>query len=232
MARGTLARIWLDQDPNCDEILQLEDGMLEERLEKSVAERIAQYAENYLLAHGREAGRVPVLSFHYVPIPNLTLQLPVMAVRECLDVALKNAVEASLGESAPSNAEVRIVVQASFNSATNEHSLDLTVENTSAPVAPEYLGTAHVPHTPEGRFAEQPEKDLDGCGGLCVAPSCCRTGSGRVQTCGISGFRQIGCKPVSSCRRNSLMAGLTRSRLQGSARPDKTLISTNSVRTS
>jgi CheY-like chemotaxis protein len=132
-----LARIWLDQDPDCDEILQFEDGMLEERLEKSVAERIAQYAENYLLAHGREAGRVPVLSFHYVPIPNLTLQLPVMAVRECLDVALKNAVEASLGDSAPSNAEVRIVVQASFNSATNEHSLDLTVENTSAPVAPD-----------------------------------------------------------------------------------------------
>lgn len=86
------------------------------------------------------------VKFEALPLPPLLLEVPRASVRECFDVALKNAVEACVHPDAPDHANIRVFLSA-FPRDNDNWMLEIVVENTSAPVPPDTWArlTANTP---------------------------------------------------------------------------------------
>ncbi len=132
-----LAAIWFLDDEAQSDLAHMDEADLHKIVEQSLIERVRIYARQYAMENQRPVDLSPTFELFCVPVPEMLLELPVKAVRECFDVAIKNAVEAALAEGAPPAPRVRVVVQHSFDPVSALHSFDLCVENTTLPIAPE-----------------------------------------------------------------------------------------------
>ncbi|MGH1421725.1 MAG: hypothetical protein ACRBEQ_07895 [Hyphomonas sp.] len=96
---------------------------------------LVQSLEARVVECAKGSGRTPPkLTCVFVPCPEMQMALPLTAVKECIDVTLKNAVEAALGKFAPDEAEITIVLSTSYAPEERRWMFDILVQNTTAPL--------------------------------------------------------------------------------------------------
>ncbi len=132
---GYLDAIWFSDSAIAEPTSNTLQNNSLEKLKRDFQARVSDWATDMQASLGIENIVIPKFEIELNSVPDLRLNLPLVAVRECIDVCLKNAVEAAVMPNAPKPADVKLILQHSFDIVREDWSLDIIIENTTAPIS-------------------------------------------------------------------------------------------------